>query len=62
MTVPETLRLMQGISTNPATGSHTSPIWFLSAMAQAWALWDGVPPISSTTAAAAIAEAEPHSA
>ena len=62
MAMPETLRLIQGISTRPATGSHTSPSWFLMAMAQAWADWAGVPPHSSTRAAAAIAEAEPHSA
>ena len=62
MDTPETLRLIQGIYTKPATGSHTSPSWFLMAMAQAWPAWVGVPPHSSTRAAAAMEEAEPHSA
>ena len=53
---------MQGISTSPATGSHTSPSWLLMAMAQASAHCPGEPPISSARAAAAMAEALPHSA
>ncbi len=55
-------RLMQGISTRPATGSHTRPRTFLKAMAMASSSCLGVPPAISTMAAAAMAEAEPHSA
>lgn len=51
-----------GISTSPATGSHTSPRIFLRVIATAESIISGVPPASSTTAAAAIAAAEPHSA
>ena len=59
---PPPLRLMQGTSTSPATGSHTSPSWFLMAIAAALAAISGVPPFSSTKAAAAMAAALPHSA
>ena len=59
---PEALRLMQGISTRPATGSHTRPRMFFRAMATASLAWAGVPPASSTMAAAAMAAALPHSA
>ena len=59
---PEAFRLMQGISTRPATGSHTSPKMHLIAIATACAAISGVPPKSSTMQAAAIAEAVPHSA
>ena len=54
--------MMQGISTSPATGSQTRPSWLEIAMAQASAHWAGVPPISSVSAAAAMAAAVPHSA
>ncbi len=33
---PEALRLIQEISTRPATGSHTSPRIFFKAIATAW--------------------------
>ena len=46
LTAPITLRLTQGTSTSPATGSHTSPRVLDRAMAQAWAIWPGVPPIT----------------
>ena len=59
---PEALRLMQGISTRPATGSHTRPRMFFKVMATAWAACRGLPPASSTMAAAAMAAALPHSA
>ena len=59
---PAALRLMQGISTRPATGSHTRPRIFFSAMATASATCRGVPPQSSVMAAAAMAAALPHSA
>ena len=59
---PPALRLIQGTSTSPAMGSHTSPNWFFSAIAHAWALMSGVPPAISTSAAAAMAAALPHSA
>ena len=59
---PEALRLMQGISTSPATGSQTRPRIFFRAMATAWEIMAGVPPASSVMAAAAMAAAEPHSA
>ena len=36
LTAPMTLRLTQGTSTSPATGSQTRPIRFFSAMATAW--------------------------
>ena len=62
LTAPMTLRLTQGTSTSPATGSHTSPRVLLRAMAQAWVIWKGVPPITCTSAAAAMPEAEPTSA
>ncbi len=38
LTAPITLRFTQGTSTSPATGSHTSPSTFCSAMAQAAAI------------------------
>ena len=59
---PETFLLMQGISTSPATGSQTRPSWFTIEIAQASPHCEGVPPMSSTSAAAAIPEALPHSA
>lgn len=59
---PITLRLMQGISTSPATGSHTRPSRLVSAMAKASAHCSAVPPRSSTRAAAAMALAAPTSA
>ena len=37
-TAPMTFRLMQGTSTNPATGSQTRPMRFFRAMAQALAI------------------------
>ena len=46
LTAPITFRLTQGTSTSPATGSHTSPRVLDRAMAQAWAIWLGVPPIT----------------
>ena len=54
--------MIQGISTRPATGSHTSPRIFFKAIATAWETIWGVPPASSVIAAAAMAAAEPHSA
>ena len=62
LTAPMTLRLTQGSSTSPATGSHTRPIRFWRAVAQAQAICSGVPPSRATRAAAAMAEAEPTSA
>ena len=62
LTAPITLRLTQGTSTSPATGSHTSPKVLDKAMAQAWAICSPVPPITCTSAAAAMPEAEPTSA
>ena len=62
MAAPAALRLMQGISTSPATGSQTSPSWLFRAMATASSSIWGVPPESSTRAAAAMAAALPHSA
>ena len=59
---PMTLRLTQGTSTRPPTGSHTSPSRFFTAMAQALAIISPVPPIRNTRAAAAMAAAEPTSA
>ena len=61
-TAPMTLRFTQGASTSPATGSHTRPITFCRAMAQAAAICAPSPPMAYTSAAAAIAEAEPISA
>ena len=55
---PEAFRLIQGISTRPATGSHTRPRMFFRAMATAEPTISGVPPASSTI----VADAEPHSA
>ena len=43
-------------------GSHTRPIMFVSALLAAAKHCAGVPPMSSTDAAAAIAAAEPTSA
>ena len=62
LTAPITFRLTQGTSTSPATGSHTRPIRFWRAVAQAQAICSGVPPSRATRAAAAMAEAEPTSA
>ena len=59
---PITLRLTQGTSTSPATGSHTRPRMLDSAMAQAWAICTAVPPMRWVMAAAAMPEAEPTSA
>ena len=59
---PMTLRLMQGISTRPATGSQTRPSRFVSAMANASAHCSAVPPLMSTSAAAAMPLAAPTSA
>ena len=61
-TAPITFRFTQGTSTSPATGSHTSPIRFWRAAAQACAICSGAPPMRDTRAAAAMAEAEPTSA
>ena len=47
---PMTLRLMQGISTRPATGSQTRPSRLVSAMANASAHCSAVPPLMSTSA------------
>ena len=62
LTAPMTFRLTQGTSTSPATGSHTSPSRFWRAVAQAAAICSGEPPSRETSAAAAMAEAEPISA
>ena len=59
---PATLRLTHGTSTSPATGSHTRPIMFFSAIASACAICCGLPPCRYTSAAADIAAAEPISA
>src|SRR5699024_5393707 len=59
---PAALRLTHGTSTNPATGSQTKPSIFFIAILKPCALISGVPPASSTSAAAAIAEALPTSA
>ena len=59
---PITLRLMQGISTSPATGSHTRPSRLVSAIASASAHCSAVPPCRSTSAAAAMPLAAPTSA
>ena len=61
-TAPMTFRFTQGTSTKPATGSHTSPSRFLSAMAAAWPICSGAPPRRSTRAPAAMAAAVPTSA
>ena len=58
----EALRFTHGTSTSPATGSQTSPSRFWIADATAQDACAGVPPASSTIAAAAIAAAEPVSA
>ena len=59
---PEALRFWHGTSTRPATGSHTRPIMLVSAFPAAFKHCSGVPPSSSTHAAAAMAAAEPISA
>ena len=59
---PIALRFIQGHSTSPATGSHTSPSMFLTAIADALNEAAGDAPQSSASAAAAIADAEPISA
>ena len=59
---PSALRFMHGHSTRPATGSHTRPITFFSAIAAALRHLSALPPSSSHSAAAAIAAAEPVSA
>ena len=61
-TAPMTFRLTQGTSTSPATGSHTRPIRFFSAIATAWPICSGPPPRRSTRAPAAMAAAVPTSA
>ena len=61
-TAPTTLRLMQGTSTRPATGSQTRPSRLPSAMAAAAAHCSGVPPFRLHRAAAAMALAAPTSA
>ena len=62
LTAPPTFLLTQGTSTRPATGSHTRPIRFLSAMAAAWPMVSASAPFTWQMAAAAIAEPEPISA
>ncbi len=59
---PIALRLTQGTSTKPATGSQTRPSMFFNVMANASEHCCGVPPAISTIAAAAIPAAEPTSA
>lgn len=59
---PMALRLTQGTSTSPATGSHISPMRFFSAMATAFAICASLPPCRKTSAAAAMADALPISA
>ena len=61
-TAPMTLRLTQGTSTRPATGSHTRPMRFFRAMATAWPICWPVPSRRATRAPAAMAEAVPISA
>ena len=56
------LRLMQGTSTRPATGSHTRPSTFLNTMATAVPTCSALPPSMLTAAPAAMAAALPHSA
>ena len=55
---PSALRFMHGHSTRPATGSHTRPITFFSAIAAALRHLSALPPSSSHSAAAAIAAAD----
>ena len=62
LAAPMALRLMQGHSTSPATGSHTSPITFFISFAAACRHISGVPPRSSVNALAAMAAADPVSA
>ena len=62
LAAPAALRLMQGTSTSPARGSQARPSRFFIAMAIAWAHCSGLPPASSTAAAAAMALAAPTSA
>ena len=62
LTAPIALRLTQGISTSPATGSQTRPSRLLIAIAIASDACSGVPPAISTAAAAAIPDALPTSA
>ena len=62
LTAPTTFRFTQGTSTSPATGSHTRPIKFFSAMAAAWPICLQSPPRREASAPAAMAEAEPISA
>ena len=61
-TAPITLRLMQGSSTSPATGSQTRPSRLVSAIANASAQASAVPPFRSVRAAAAMPLAAPTSA
>lgn len=56
---PAALRWMQGISTRPATGSHTRPNTLPREMDTASPSISGVPPHNSTRAAAAMAAALP---
>ena len=58
MAVAVALRLKQGISTRPATGSHTRPCMLFSVSATAESAMAGVPPHSSTRAALAMAAAQ----
>ena len=44
LTAPETLRLIQGTSTSPATGSQVSPSIFFNASAAAWRISSVLPP------------------
>ena len=62
LTAPMTLRLTQGTSTRPPTGSQMRPMTLARAKATAWSTWTGVPSSSSTRPPAAMAEAEPISA
>ena len=55
-------RLTQGISTNPQTGSQVSPKMFFRASATELIIWETFPPRIWVNAAAAIADATPHSA
>ena len=59
---PMTLRLTQGTSTRPATGSQARPSRFFSAIATAWQICSSLPPFRWTRAPAAMAEALPISA
>ena len=62
LATPMALRFWQGYSTSPRTGSQTRPSRLPIAVEAASRASSGVPPRSSTRAAAAIAEADPTSA